>query len=66
VCVAEDARHRGIGTILVRHAVARARDLGCRKLTLDCSESLIPFYTQCGLERRGVQMSTLLFTHESQ
>jgi GNAT superfamily N-acetyltransferase len=62
VCVAEDARHRGIGTILVRHAVARARDLGCRKLTLDCSESLIPFYTQCGLE----QMSTLLFTHESQ
>jgi glucosamine-phosphate N-acetyltransferase len=65
VCVDAGVRHQGLGTALVTHAIARAKELGCRKLTLDCGEALCPFYAHCGLERRGVQMSTLLFTQDS-
>lgn len=34
VHVADDVRGRGIGTRLIRHAVQRARDLGCYRIQL--------------------------------
>jgi len=47
--VASGARHRGIGTGVVRVAVAEARSAGCAWLHVDFAEDLRPFYVEsCG------------------
>ena len=47
--VATAARHRGIATALVAHAVERARTAGCEWLHVDFEDHLRPFYIDaCG------------------
>ena len=47
--VASDARHRGVGTELVKAAVREARSAGCEWLHVDFGEQLRPFYLDaCG------------------
>lgn len=42
-------QHQGIGTELVRHAVAQAREAGCEWLHVDFQPELSPFYLgACG------------------
>jgi len=43
-----DARHRGVGTELVRRAAEAAKDAGCEWLHVDYEPDLAPFYEGCG------------------
>ena len=45
-----DYRHRGIGTELVRRAVAEARLAGCEAVHVDYEAALAPFYEACGFK----------------
>jgi glucosamine-phosphate N-acetyltransferase len=58
VAVCVPMQHRGIGTRLVRHAVAQARRFGCYKVILDCFDPLVPFYERLGFRpfNRGLRL----------
>lgn len=60
VCVSESVRKQGIGSKLLEFAIQRAVDTNCRKITLDCADTLIPFYSKNGFDRRGNQMSKII------
>ncbi len=60
VCVKETYRRKGIGRLLVQKLIEEAKTKKCYKITLDCATHNIPFYTACGLETRGTQMTCLL------
>ena len=47
-CVADEQRGAGIGTELVRRAVAEARKAGCDWLHVDLEPHLASFYARCG------------------
>jgi glucosamine-phosphate N-acetyltransferase len=38
----------GLGRRLVSHATQVAKDMGCVKMVLDCSEKTMPFYQKLG------------------
>jgi len=59
ICVKQDYRKFGFGKLIVKHLMNLAKERGCYKVTLDCSEENSHFYTKCGLEKRGVQMCQL-------
>jgi len=59
ICVKEKYRKFGIGKIIVNHLMKLAKNMGCYKVSLACSDSNSIFYEKCGLERRGLQMSQL-------
>lgn len=56
VAVSPDARHCGIGTALVKHAVQRARALGCYKVILHCFSNLSGFYQRMGFRDYNIGM----------
>lgn len=56
VSVAADMQRRGVGTALVRHAVASAEKLGCYKVILHCFAELAPFYRRMGFRDLNVGM----------
>ena len=60
VCVKESYRRKGIGRLLIQKLMDEAKEKKCYKITLDCASHNIPFYTACGLETRGTQMTCLL------
>lgn len=60
VCVHPDYRGRGLGKQLVQHLISVAAEQDAYKVTLNCSDENIGFYTACGMERRGNQMTKLL------
>lgn len=60
VCVASNQRSKGVGSRLLQEILEHCRVRDCRKVTLCCSESVLPFYLRNGFERRGVQCSILI------
>ena len=52
VAVAAGQQGRGIGSALIRYLLARAEAAGCYKTTLDCADSVMPFYRRLGFRRR--------------
>ncbi|MCP4982320.1 MAG: GNAT family N-acetyltransferase [Gammaproteobacteria bacterium] len=55
--VATDARQRGIGSKLIRHAIEFARGKGCRRITLltdDDNEGAHRFYQRHGFSRSSM------------
>lgn len=61
VCVKEIFRKKKYGTVIVKHLLEQAKINRCYKVTLDCAEQTSKFYESCGMEKRGVQMSYLLY-----
>lgn len=59
ICIVESHRNRGLGTLMVKTLLDRAKQCNCLKVTLDCADHNIIFYEKCGLERRGNQMCQL-------
>ena len=49
VVVCNDARGTGLGQKIVQHCIDYARDAGCYKVILDCSNKNVPFYINCGM-----------------
>lgn len=60
VIVHSEHRKKGIGKQLMDVARERAKELGCYKVSLVCSEENKHFYEKCGMEQRGVHMSSLV------
>ena len=60
VIVHEQYRKRGIGKKIMQKLRARAKEIGCYKITLACSNEVKYFYEQCGMEQRGIRMSSLV------
>ena len=56
VAVRAGEQRSGVGTALVRAAIAEAEAAGCYKVVLECSEALVPFYERLGLSRHSVSM----------
>lgn len=50
------ARGLGLGKKLIGRLVEMAREAGCYKVTLECSDENVEFYGKCGLCRKGNQM----------
>jgi len=59
VCVKNKYRKFGFGKKIINHLMNEAKNHGCYKVTLDCSEENSHFYIKCGLEKRGLQMCQL-------
>ena len=57
--VVTDSRYRGqgLGKLIVEHAVNFAKQNGCYKVILDCSEKNVPFYGRCGFKQKEIQMA---------
>jgi glucosamine-phosphate N-acetyltransferase len=49
VVVCKEARGTGLGQKIVEHCIDYARDAGCYKVILDCSNKNVPFYINCGM-----------------
>lgn len=60
VCVKKEYRRQGYGKLIIQSLLERAKTNRCYKITLDCASSNVDFYTVCGFEVRGHQMSQLL------
>lgn len=56
--VVVDETYRGLrlGLRVVEALIEAAKDFGCYKVILDCSESNAPFYEKCGLTKKEIQM----------
>src|SRR5262245_9535020 len=48
VVVHRDHGGRGIGKELVEHLIDLAGSLRCYKVILNCTDKLVPYYSQCG------------------
>jgi glucosamine-phosphate N-acetyltransferase len=57
VVVKRSYRRLGLGSILLSRAEALAREQGCYKVILDCSESNTPFYVKSDYEVKGSAMA---------
>ena len=57
IVVSPAFQRRGLGKQLIEALQGIARDRGCYKAILDCSEDVVPFYEKCSLVRKGVCMA---------
>lgn len=57
IVVSPDFQRRGLGKILIEALRSVARERGCYKVILDCSEDVVEFYQKCGLVRKGFCMA---------
>lgn len=60
VCTFKKHQRKGFGKAIVQHLLQEAKRKGCYKVTLCCNEANSLFYTSCGFEVRGLQMSQLV------
>jgi glucosamine-phosphate N-acetyltransferase len=60
VIVSKNFRKNGIGKILIETIIAIAKDKGCYKITLCCSDDNYTFYSKCGFEKSEIQMIMLM------
>ena len=63
ICVKTSYRKLGIGKLLIDNLMKNAKNKGCYKVTLVCNKENINFYTKCGLEEKGFQMSQLTINY---
>ncbi len=56
VAVHSDFQGRGIGRMIILHLLKTARDRGCYKTVLDCTEDVRPFYEELGFRRAADQL----------
>lgn len=52
----KDFRGMGVGKALVRHATDTARNAGCYKIILNCTEENREFYEKIGFKQHGIEM----------
>jgi glucosamine-phosphate N-acetyltransferase len=57
VCIDERFRGKGLGNVLINHAVNEANKENCYKITLYCDEKLEHFYEKSGFDKKGIQMA---------
>eukprot|EP00483_Globobulimina_turgida_P000494 UN00494 len=50
-------RGKGLGKLITNYAVNYAKQNGCYKVILDCTDKNVRFYERCGFEKKENQMS---------
>jgi len=60
VCTKKEYRNNGYGKKMIEYLINEAKFKKCYKIILVCNKNLIKFYTSCGMEERGIQMSFLI------
>lgn len=60
--VVVDSTYRGLrlGLRVVEAVMEAAKEAGCYKVILDCSENNATFYEKCGLTKKEIQMARYL------
>eukprot|EP00484_Ammonia_sp_Unknown_P003628 CAMPEP_0197057214 /NCGR_PEP_ID=MMETSP1384-20130603/94301_1 /TAXON_ID=29189 /ORGANISM="Ammonia sp." /LENGTH=148 /DNA_ID=CAMNT_0042491531 /DNA_START=31 /DNA_END=477 /DNA_ORIENTATION=+ len=48
-------RGKGLGKLVTDYAVQYAKQNGCYKVILDCSDKNVPFYERCGFKKKENQ-----------
>ena len=61
VVVHESCRGKGLAKLLIKVGVKIAEHVGGYKVSLECTEDLIPFYSKCGLKTNKNQYLELRF-----
>jgi glucosamine-phosphate N-acetyltransferase len=56
VAVGPDFEGQGVGSTLVRAGIAKAKELGCYKVILDCKPELVGFYERIGFRKHEIGM----------
>lgn len=56
VATRKEFQGMGIGSSVVKKAIEAAKEAGCYKIVLDCSEENVPFYEKLGFRRHEVEM----------
>ncbi|KAG5995275.1 hypothetical protein E4U43_003063 [Claviceps pusilla] len=57
IAVAKDQQGKKLGLRLIQALDHVAKEVGCYKCILDCSEANEGFYVKCGFRRAGLQMA---------
>ncbi len=57
IAVAKDQQGKKLGLRLIQALDFVARQVGCYKSILDCSEANEGFYVKCGFKRAGLEMA---------
>jgi len=52
----KDFRSMGVGKALMQKAIDAAKDAGCYKVILNCSDENFPFYEKLGFRKHGREM----------
>lgn len=60
VVVDKSARGLGLGKIMIKYLTMEAKNSGCYKVILDCSEDNVGFYKKCGFSKNEVMMANYL------
>ena len=58
VVVNDKHRKNGNGKYLINYLTQIAKEKGCYKVILDCSDKNARFYEKCGYKKHGIEMST--------
>jgi glucosamine-phosphate N-acetyltransferase len=66
VVVDESARGKRLGKLVVKIAIALAKKLKCYKLSLDCRDEIIPFYTSLGFTAPPGRANMLVIRFEEE
>ncbi|GAK65868.1 glucosamine 6-phosphate [Moesziomyces antarcticus] len=57
IVVHNDGQGKGLGKRIIEILTHIAKERGCYKVILDCSEKNVPFYEKCGYHKAGEQMA---------
>jgi ribosomal protein S18 acetylase RimI-like enzyme len=57
IVVKQAYRGKSLGKLVVDKLVEEAKQAGCYKVILDCSEQNILFYERCGFKQKEIQMA---------
>ena len=57
VSVSAEHQGKGLGRGIIAALDSVARNLGCSKVILNCSEENVAFYNKCGYKTTGIEMS---------
>ena len=60
VVILEKYRGKGIGKLILKNLIRKAKEENCYKLVLECKEDKLEFYKKVGFQKSGFSMSLIL------
>ena len=60
IAILENYRGKGIGKLLLKKLITKAKEESCYKLVLECKEENSVFYQKIGFKKSGLSMSLML------
>tara|TARA_B100000212_G_scaffold230753_1_gene175392 strand:+ start:4001 stop:4438 length:438 start_codon:yes stop_codon:yes gene_type:complete len=60
IAITENYRGKGIGKLILKNLIRKAKEESCYKLVLECKENKLGFYEKIGFKKSGFSMSLIL------